>query len=393
MEIAKVNIFKILVVFYLVLLPFGQIPGFLTSYYFDLFFKLHFYDAIVLMFSILFALKQRVNLTIFFKRNMFLTIFIIISLLTYLHSFFIFDSHDLVRGFLYLLRFMAYILFYIGVFYEFRRKREKRFLLGGVTLAVFFTAVFGWVQYFILPDLRSLKYFGWDDHYYRLVSSFLDPGYAGMFFLTGYIIVNQFDLFRRSINFFLNLFFTISIAFTYSRASYLAFVFSTLFFYLFSRKKHWLIGILVFLLSIATLPVGFGGEGVNLHRTNSINQRWENYKDAIYVIKKHPLFGVGFNNVCSARVLYFNDTNKYSNSCNGFDNSLLFLLSAGGVALFIGYIGFIYEALIKTTKNQRKFLAGFFLAFLIHSLSANSIFYAPFMGVFAIIGGIFRENR
>lgn len=214
-----------------------------------------------------------------------------------------------------------------------------------------------------------------------------------MFFLTGYIIVNQFDLFRRSINFFLNLFFTISIAFTYSRASYLAFVFSTLFFYLFSRKKHWLIGILVFLLSIATLPVGFGGEGVNLHRTNSINQRWENYKDAIYVIKKHPLFGVGFNNVCSARVLYFNDTNKYSNSCNGFDNSLLFLLSAGGVALFIGYIGFIYEALIKTTKNQRKFLAGFFLAFLIHSLSANSIFYAPFMGVFAIIGGIFRENR
>lgn len=40
--------------------------------------------------------------------------------------------------------------------------------------------VLGFLQYFFLPDTRFLSILGWDDHYYRLLSTQLDPNFTGL---------------------------------------------------------------------------------------------------------------------------------------------------------------------------------------------------------------------
>ena len=56
-----------------------------------------------------------------------------------------------------------------------------------------------------------------------------------------------------------------------------------------------LMGLLIFGLVLYVIPKQ-GGEGVNLFRTNSIEQRIESWKEGVNVWREHPWLGVGFNN-------------------------------------------------------------------------------------------------
>src|SRR3989304_8999963 len=70
---------------------------------------------------------------------------------------------------LYLLRFLAYSLL-LNI------KIDRKYLL-------FFSsaiAVFGLAQYILIPDTRFLAVLNWDDHYYRLLSTLLDPNFTGI---------------------------------------------------------------------------------------------------------------------------------------------------------------------------------------------------------------------
>ncbi|MBU0572119.1 O-antigen ligase family protein, partial [Patescibacteria group bacterium] len=173
----------------------------------------------------------------------------------------------------------------------------------------------------------------------------------------------------------------ISIAFTYSRAGYLALAGGL--FTVFLLKKNlrlFFIVVLAFVLLVIFLPRP-GGEGVKLERTASIVLRMEDYRDTLTIFNKVPLFGVGYNNMCVARAKYLGQANLNSHACSGSASSLLLLLATTGVLGFLIFANLIQRIVIDLTKNTYglTFLSCL-VALFIHSIFVNSLFYPWVMG-------------
>lgn len=308
--------------------------------------------------------------------------FLLVALFGYLLSIFIFKSPQVITGFFYLFRLAAYFYFFVFACHF----ENKKLLLNSLLAMSFFTALFGWVQYFFYPDLTSLKYLGWDDHLYRLVGTFLDPGFTSLIIVFGGVI----SFIKKK--YLLLAFFATTLAFTYSRAGYLAFVvslFSASF--LFKKFKAFLIVLIYFLFIIFLLPKP-AGEGVNLARTYSISSRIINYKETFEIFKKSPVFGVGFNNICLARNIYLKDVDLSSHSCSGSDSSLLLILATTGIIGFIIFVSSISKILFNLKKGfYTKVFLVILSAVFVHSFFVNSLFYPWVMGYLAISASLVEE--
>ena len=300
--------------------------------------------------------------------------FLIIALFSIIYSSFNFKSLSALTGFLYMLRVIIYFYLYKLSFNVIKENSKlKPTIFNSLLLVSLAVSVFGWIQYFLYPDLTSLKYLGWDDHLYRLVGTFLDPGFTGLIIVFGAVL----SFFRKK--YILLFFLLVTLAFTYARAGYLAFAVSLFFASLILKQfKMFLIILICFLIVVFLLPKP-GGEGVNLARTYSISSRLLNYKETFEIFKKSPVFGVGFNNLC----LYKGSI--ISHSCSGSDSSLLLILATTGI---IGFMVFIASALKILARLNRGFYSKTFLVLLsavfVHSLFVNSLFYPWVMGYLAI---------
>ena len=297
--------------------------------------------------------------------------FLFSALFSWIANYFIFGNELFFKGLLYLLRFASYsmVAVYITNFIKDSKMIVKSFLSVSI-----FSAIFGWIQYFIWPDLTTLKYLGWDDHLLRMVGTFLDPTYLALIIILGIVIAIN-GKHSKSLYFLI-----VSLAFTYSRISFLI-----LFLILIFKKKY--LGLIILVLSILILPKMIG-EGTNLARTVSGNNKLINYEETWQIIKKSPAIGVGFNNICPARQFYLDDNNIDSHSCSGSDSSILSLLATTGIIgllLFISFIG-------KIPTNH--LLVVSFVVVTIHSLFANSLFYPHIMfWLFSLVGLRSEVNR
>ncbi|HCC84722.1 MAG TPA: hypothetical protein DEP87_03500 [Candidatus Pacebacteria bacterium] len=141
----------------------------------------------------------------------------------------------------------------------------------------------GLIQYFWLPDTRFLKTFGWDDHYYRLISTLLDPGFTGLILVLTFIGLITWQS-RRQIGLqFLGLIgLELALLLTYSRASYLSFGVALIWLWWQSWRRHQfhrptvgltVLAIIILIAGIKFLPQ-VTGEGVRLERTSTITSRW-----------------------------------------------------------------------------------------------------------------------
>lgn len=350
---------KIIFFAILVLFPFGQI------------FKIgifNIFDAGVLLLAII-TLLRKPNYPKWYRYFIYFALSCGFSLLV---------NYKLVdiKSVLYLVRLISYSLIavYISNFVT-----DKKGLVKNILAISVFSAIFGWVQYLIWPDLTPLKYLGWDDHLLRMVGTFLDPTFLGLIIVLGIIIAVLKN--QKYILYFL----LISLAFTYSRSSYLI---ASLF--LLFQKKY--LSIFIFILIILFLPKNIG-EGTNLIRTASGSSKLINYSETWQIFKKSPVFGVGFNNICNARKLYLeetsfayiNDTNVDSHACNGSDSSVLFLLATTGIVGLILFVSFIVRIPFNNT------LVYSFIAVLIHSIFSNSLFYPHIMFWLFCLVGLQRE--
>lgn len=344
---------KIIFFTILILFPFGQL------------FKIGIFNLfdIAVLFLAMVTLLRHPKYPEWYKYFIYFILFCIFSLL---FNFKLFEPKSL----MYLIRLWSYsmVAVYISNFVA-DHKAVVRSLLA-VSIA---SAIFGWLQYFIWPDLTALKYLGWDDHLLRMVGTFLDPTYLGLIIVLG-IIIAVFNNYKKVLYFLL-----ISLAFTYSRSSYLI---ASLF--LIYKKKF--LPLFIFILILFFIPKDIG-EGTNLARTVSGNNKLINYEESIEIFKKSPLVGIGFNNMCNARQFFLNDKNIDSHSCNGADSSILFLLATTGIVGLILFINFIF----KISNNY--LLMSSFLAVFIHSLFANSLFYPHIMfWMFALLGLRSKSN-
>jgi len=270
---------------------------------------------------------------------------------------------DVLIGSLYLWRWLSYA----AVFLIAKQNKPKN-LKQALIASGFIIAVTGLLQYILLPDTRFLFTSHWDDHYYRLIGTFFDPNFTGIFLVISLLLL--LTSWKKNFYNFLTLF-TVSAALvlTYSRASYLSLL-AGLFTYSLIKKnyKHILFAVALFILSLPFLPRP-GGEGVNLLRTASINARIASTKQTFSLIKQKPILGHGFNTLRYVR----NDFISHASA--GTDNSLVFLLATTGIIGTLIYLWLLGQ-MFKLYSNA---LPPILAATLIHAQFNNTLFFAPVM--------------
>src|SRR3989344_8091342 len=123
---------------------------------------------------------------------------------SFLVSAVIFKTAAITTGLLYFLRLLAYSSLFLAAWNIAKDKKKWLGLLLGVCFAV---GVFGWFQYFFYTDLRALHAWGWDDHLFRLVGTFLDPTFTGIIIVFGFVLSASSYVFNKQRKFlFLSLF-------------------------------------------------------------------------------------------------------------------------------------------------------------------------------------------
>ena len=253
-----------------------------------------------------------------------------------------------------------------------------------------FSAVFGWVQYFMVPDFKAFFVYGWDIHLFRLVGTFLDPTFLGLIIVFGSILsiyqwISQKDWRYAPITIFL----VVSLAFTYSRASYLAFAAGVLAIIYMEKRFKKLLFLIAGLAIIAPLLPTARNHSIELFRTFSAIARIENYQTTLKIFSASPIFGIGFNNMCIASQKYLGNFYTTSHACSGSDSSILLILATTGIVGFLIFANAV-NRITKSLKNSpyRVLLFACFAALIVHSLFSNSLFYSWIMGYFAVLLGV-----
>ena len=303
-----------------------------------------------------------------------LVIFLIFSLLTLVVSGKEFGLEAQLVGLSYWIRFLAYSILPLFLFNLFSTVQMKRMLIS----CGFLIVLGGLLQYFLLPDTRFIKFYGWDDHYYRVLGQFLDPGFAGLMFVLSLVYLAVNPLRNPQFNFLLWSASYLGLALTYSRSSFLAFLFSMA---AISYYRRSLAVIVLSLLLIAGtvyhLPRASDGEGVKLERTGSITARADSWNTGWSIFIHRPLFGVGFNTYRFAQnqAGYLTGVNwQTTHSGSAPDASLLFVAATTGILGFLLYLWYLSGMFSLFSPVINTSLVGI----IVHSFFLNSLFY-PFV--------------
>jgi len=352
---------------YLSIFPFGKLLGALP-------------DIIILLICFADFIKRK-KITINY--------FLIVCVFSIFYSLSIFSISEELKGIMYLIRLISYFYFSYIIALNFK---NKKLLLNSLIVVGIFIAVFGILQYLIFPDTRGLKTLGWDDHYYRLISTLLDPAFTGILLILTIILTLAKAIKTKSkLMGLINVFLLIAILLTYSRATFAGLFFALSYLFYKTRKKIIIYLLFIFLILIPLLPKNSGGEGVNLARTYSIQDRLENYKLSLEIIKRSPLFGVGFNNICAAKEKLLQKESGL-HSCSGLDNSMLFVIAATGIIGLISFISFVFEVIKSTKEINKDIIIASLIAIFVHGLFSNTFFYNFVLGWMALLIGATRKN-
>lgn len=340
-------------------------------------------------------------------------LFIVIALASLFVNAKYLSTNEFLVSFSYLIRWTIYAGLYYVVktfSFEYKKKAIYIFAISGCLIVLF-----GFIQYFFYSNLRNVYYLGWDDHMYRLFSTFLDPNFAGAFlvfyliFTTGLFLhflktKQKKFLFGTSCIFLLTL---TAIYLTFSRSALIMLLLSFLAFSVFAKKMKWvlrliLISIIFFLISAKNFNI----ENRNLFRIASTEARLESAKTTIQIIKDNPILGVGFNTYRYAQIRYgFRrpEGALESHADAGSDNSFLFILATTGIIGLLSYLYLLF-AILKNAYINYSILRTVVIASLVgiiaDSFFINSLFYSlNMMWIWILVGyssstsSKFRENK
>lgn len=360
-------------------------------------------DITVVTLSLLGLFKLKFKLKkppIFLGSAIFFIIIATLSLIfTPLHLQFL----QYLTSFLYTLRFSAYILLgwviYSGAYPVLKNKTDQVFIFSGVTLAVL-----GLLQLIFIPDIRFLTKDGWDPHFFRTVSTFLDPNFLGGFFALTLLFpishlgsrtdrIPAWPVGRPKVLLFILIY--LALLTTFSRGAYLAFFTGLIVLSLLNKSVK--LGILTIILSLGLL-YGYGNyqrsvaTPRNIDRTQSAEFRLNTWQQGLILFQKFPVLGVGYNSYRFALKEYHLASADFlkTHGASTNDSSILFVASTTGVIGLTAYLFFL-ATLLKTAwqKYLQKSMWGKIciagvLATVIQSFFANTLFY-PFILIWLII--------
>ncbi len=280
----------------------------------------------------------------------------------------------------YIIRFILYVLLAWVIYSresDFKKQINVFLLYSGVILAIL-----GLSQFILLPDLRFLEKGGWDPHYFRTVSAFLDPNFAGAYFvLTLILLIRKFSPAKKSLIFFIVVF--AALMTTFSRSSYLMFLSGGLVFSF--LKKSWKLAtttVILFILLFYSfqLYTKSVAEPRKIERGKSASYRLGTWQQGLAIFQSSPILGVGFNTYRYALKQYHLGDGQFlkSHGASGNDSSLLFVAATTGSVGVLVYILFLISLIRRGFRTNLALSAGIG-GLLLHSFFANSLFYPPIL--------------
>lgn len=305
-----------------------------------------------------------------------------------------FSHVQLFLGSLYLWRFLLYFGLYIVVLNEHIAPSVWR---RGVYLFGVAFAIIGLVQYIVFPSLRSFLDQGWDEHYYRLFSTFLDPNFAGLFLVISFFLGLSYMSKKPSVIWFITQgILLVSIALTHSRSSFVAFVGALIVFVL-CTKKFFLLGILVFAGIIYALIPSYGVDTNRLLRSDSTLARIESYTKSVAAARIAPIFGIGYNMLRfqAARERMLDVDGIISRDAGGLNSSLMVIFVTTGIvgfSLFLYLVFHIVRIVLSIQGSAAYATISALVAILLHSLFNNSMLYPwILLWVWVMVGSIEKQ--
>ncbi len=311
---------------------------------------------------------------------------------------------EYLTSFSYTLRLLFYFLFgwiiYSDGLKEIQKNILKILIYSGIGLSIL-----GIIQLIIFPNLSFLTSLGWDPHYYRIVSTFLDPNFLGAYLVLTLLITIQFGqkIFSKRLQSIFFLLIYISLMGTFSRGAYLMFAVSFFMLSLLikSIRLFGLTFILCLFLGIAFfIYTSTIAAPRNIDRTQSAEYRISSWNQGLNMFSKNPILGVGFNSYRYGLSQYNLGTDQFiiSRGASTNDSSLLYVVATTGIIGLISYLSLIISLLIygfrlmfKKNPNGVILIAGLF-GLLVHSLFADSLFY-PFILIWLILYLNYKSNN
>ena len=271
--------------------------------------------------------------------------------------------------------------------------------------------VIGFIQLKLLPDISFLTKYGWDPHQGRLLSTFLDPNFAGAFLViffalsfSVYFYYQKWSL-EKIIWGIFSVLFMAGIVLTLSRSAFLAagIVFVVLTWV--NDKRLLILGLFVGLTMIVNNPrLSERVTGIfSVDETASLRiQSWE---DSLAIVQDNYWTGIGYNTLAYEQLHrgFIEDINVHSAS--GSDSSYLTVWSTLGLSgliifclIFVLFFGIVFcQCCGQTKRTKEKYLLmGILLGIagvMLHAQFTNSLFYVHILiPVWFLMGMVMREN-
>jgi O-antigen ligase len=383
------KITKFLLIVLLIFFPFGEVLRFDLGN--NIFLKpLDAISLVLLIWTLILYVKNKK-----FQKSLHLWYFYfpIIGIVSLLINSYWLNPHQLLTSFLYSLRWISYLSVFFAVIQldeKFREKVKKFLIIDGLIIVII-----GYFQFFLYPNLRNLYYLGWDEHLYRMFSTFLDPNFVGTFFVLYFIFIcglffqKTKELQKKTVIFYVSVIIltVVAVFLTYSRSALIMLVISgfTLFLLLKKRKFMLYLGGAIIAFIIIISPY-FYIENLDLFRVNSSISRFTTAERAIQIIQHNPLIGVGFDSYRYAQIKYHFISSEplyQAHSASGDDTSLLFVFATTGIIGFVAYLYLWFRLYKKANNNKKNIYSLIFISsaigLFINSLFINSLFYSEIM--------------
>lgn len=297
-------------------------------------------------------------------------------------------------SFFYIVRFFSYILLgwliFSRTFISLKQNINQILIISGVGLTVL-----GLIQFIFVPDLRFLTSSGWDPHFFRTASTFLDPNFLGAYLVLTLMLIFQNVLsLKRNTVIVLALVVYLALLTTFSRSSYGMFLISFLSFS--SLKRSFKLVFLTVILFIALL-ISFQiyiravNKVTPLDRGQTASFRLSTWQQGLEIFMKNPILGIGYNAYNFALRQYKLGDQQFisGKGATSNDSSLIHIASTTGILGLVTYTFFLLSLYFHKGKNF--ILSSAVLGLLGHSFFVNSLFY-PFILIWLILYASSLDN-
>jgi len=321
---------------------------------------------------------------------------------------------EIITASLYPLRYLVYLLLPLTLTPLLSESpRLTFFYIRSLILTFIIICTAGLLQLAIFPNLQFLEYAGYDPHFFRVVSTWLDPNFlgAGLVFAIILTLALPHKIItptQKAITLGLC---TLTLILTFSRSAYIMAMLAVLIFATLQRSWKIFAGLILALTltyAIYAFPRTQLDASRNIDRAFSANLRLKSYFQAYTLFLQNPITGIGYNltRYEKNKNLMVLDMQQGGNSGGGVDSSWLLIIATTGAIGFIAFLSFwvrlAYFIIDNTAQTHSKkhfeslkiFLykaapidhaaVSLLVAWSIHSWFINSLFYAYLLILWSI---------